>query len=214
MATKTFDYFLPEVALEVTGCPQPLIIHALRSAAIDLCSRSLAWVYQVPAFNTVADQAAYTLALPTGVDLVMPLRVFLDGVPLDKPMSLDNDLEVGAPVSAMTSGTPASYAVNESDQFVLLPPPSSAGISVVVRAAVCPSRDSADMDAVLADNFYTEIAAGAIAKLCASEGKPYSNPKTALRCADVFEKGVIAAANRKLKGATTKSVFIRPRAFA
>jgi hypothetical protein len=214
MATQTFDYFLPEVALDVLDCPQPLIIHALRSAAIDLCSRSLAWVYQIPQFDTVANQAEYALTLPDGVDLVMPVRVFLDGVPIDNPLSLDSDLDVGAPVASMTSGTPVKYAINENDQFVLLPPPATDGIEVVVRAAVCPSRDSTAMDAVIASNFYVEIASGAIAQLCASENRPYSNAKTAVRRAAMFDAGVAAAANRKLKGATTKSLSIRPRCFA
>lgn len=213
MAITSFDTFFPEVVVEVAGCPDPTITHALRSAAIDLCRRSLAWMYQVPVFNTVTDQAEYTLVLPTGVDLVMPTAVFLNGVPIH-PAAMDNDLDVGAPVADIGSGTTVRYAMNENNQLVLLPAPAADDIEVTVRAAVCPTRDATGMDSTIANTFYFQIASGAIAQLCASEGKPYSNEKTAARRALMFEAGVVAATNRKLKGGTTRSVFMRPRCFA
>ena len=213
MAMQPFEYFLPEVATEVMGCPQPLIIHTLRSAAIDLCRRSLAWVYQVPVFTTTEDLAEYDITLPTGVELVMPSRVFINGVPID-PVSVDNEDDVGAPVEDLGSGTVTRYAINGDSQLVLLPAPANDTDEVIVRACVCPTRDATEMDAVLASTYYIEIASGAIAQLCASENKPYSNAATASYRAAKFEAGVIAAANRKLKGATQKSLSMRPRAFA
>ena len=213
MATKPFTYFLPEVATEVIGCPQPLIIHALCSAAIDLCRRSLAWMYQPAVFLTETDVAEYDLTLPAGVDLVMPTAVFLNGVPID-PVALDNDVDVGAPVVDLGSGTTVRYAMNENNQLVLLPAPASDDIEVTLRLAVCPTRDATVMDAVLADTFYVQIASGAIASLCAQSSKPWTNKEVATERAARFESGVLAASNRKLKGGTTKSLFIRPRAFA
>lgn len=213
MASKTFDYFFPEVATEVMGCPQPLIIHALRSAAIDLCRRSLAWMYQVPDFTTTADLAEYAFTLPTGVDLVMPDRVFINGVPID-PVALDNSVDVGAPVADLGSGTVMRYAINESNKLVLLPAPANDTDVVVLRLAVCPTRAAADMDAVIADTYYVQIASGAIASLCAQPGKPWSNAEVSAYRKSVFEAGVAAAANRKLKGGTTKSLMMKPRAFA
>jgi hypothetical protein len=213
MATKTFEYFLPEVATEVMGCPQPLIIHALRSAAIDLCRRSLAWVYQVPVFLTTTDLAEYDITLPTGVELVMPSRVFINGIPID-PASVDNEDDVGAPVEDIGSGAVTRYSINGDGQLVLLPAPANDTDEVIVRACVCPTRDADDMDAILASTYYIEIASGAIAQLCASPNKPYTNPDVSAYRAAKFEAGVVAAANRKLKGATQKSLYMRPRAFA
>lgn len=212
MAKKPFTYFLPEVATEVLGCPQPMIIHALRSAAIDLCRRSLAWIYQADSFTTETDVAEYDFPLDTGVDLVMPSRVFINGVPID-PVDLDNDTEVGAPVADLGSGTVVRYAINESNQLVLTPAPANNTDEVVLRLCVCPSRNADSMDAVLADTYYIQIAAGAIASLCAQQNKPWTNDKAAVYRAGVFEAGVTAATNRKLKGSTGKSVFMRPRAF-
>jgi len=213
MATKPFTYFLPEVATEVLGCPQPLIIHAIRSAAIDLCRRSLAWMYQPAVFLTATDVAEYAFTLPAGMDLVMPTAVFLNGVPID-PVALDNDVDVGAPVVDLGSGTTVRYAMNENNQLVLMPAPASDDIEITVRVAVCPTRDATEMDATLADTFYIQIASGAIASLCAQQGKPWSNEATATYRTTKFESGVLAAANRKLKGGTTKSLFMRPRLFA
>jgi hypothetical protein len=74
-----------------------------------------------------------------------------------------------------------------------LPAPANDTDEVIVRACVCPTRDAEDMDAILASTYYIEIASGAIAQLCASPNKPYTNPDVSAYRAAKFEAGVVAA---------------------
>lgn len=209
MAVVAFSYFLPEVAMEVIGCPNPVITHALRSAAIEFCRRSMAWVAELDGFPTEADVNAYDLALPTETELVMPKRVFVSGVEIF-PMDTGLDTDIGTTVAELGSATTTHYAVNGDNQLVLVPAPAAADLDVVAHVAVCPTRDGDSMDAVLASLYYEQIASGAIARLAAQEDKPWFNQTKADRRAARFEAGILSALNRMAKGRTVKSSYIRP----
>ena len=210
MATVGFDYFLPEAAPWLPGCPNPVITHALRSAAIDFCRRSLAWVVDPAAVLTVADQQEYDIALPVAeTEFVMPRRVFVGGAEVF-PLDANNSADIAVPVADLGSGTVTRFDVNGDNQLVLIPAPAADDIEIVTKIAVCPARDGTVMDAVLASIYYEVIASGAIARLAAEENKPWSSPSSAVRRGNMFEAGVTAAKNRDAKGRTTKSSSIRP----
>lgn len=214
MGTVAFDYFVPEAAPWLPGCPNQVIRNALRNSCIEFCRRSLAWVVDPAAVLTQADEPAYDIALPTAkTELVMFRRVWVGGTEVF-PLDANNAADIATPIADLGSGTVTRYGINGDNQLVLTLAPADDDIEIVVKAAICPTRDGDVMDSVLASIYYEQLAAGAIARLSAEENKPWSNPSAADRRKAQFESGVLAAMNREAKGRTNKSSTVKPVSFA
>lgn len=61
MATVSLDSFLSELSPHVTGCPNPLITHALVTAATDFCTRTLVWQERLAAVAVTKLSFPYTI---------------------------------------------------------------------------------------------------------------------------------------------------------
>ena len=87
----TFDGLVKEVLPYVPGCPDSLVLNNLRSATIDLCEKSKAYVCDLDAITTVSGVFEYEFDQPTGTDVHQVLWMTYDGNDLDPitPRSLE-----------------------------------------------------------------------------------------------------------------------------
>ena len=89
--SKAWELYLPEVLVDVPGCPDIVAVNAVRNAAIDFCEKSQVWQYDFTAkVSLVAAQAVYALTPPTGarVNMVTYLGFLAPGATMASVIAL------------------------------------------------------------------------------------------------------------------------------
>lgn len=187
---KQLSEFLPEILPQVAGCPNPLAKNAVRNAAITFCERTRAYRKELAAINLVVDTKdyLYTLfTLPTDTVVWRPIRVaVIDGTEETKldpttPQDLDSDHKYAN--WRTETGTPFAYyamAGNTTLRVVWTPDTSITG-GLFLEAALKPSKAAAEVEDAFFNQFYDDIAAGALGELLSMAGEPWTN---AVKAAD------------------------------
>lgn len=163
MATTNFDTLIYKIAPIAQGCPQPTIIQHLRDAAIKTCERTLAWRYEVPAFNLTADTADYSYSTPAGSQVHVVFEALVNDnhlakLTLEQALSLypDND----------TTSEPRAVCQLSADKFRVLPTPDDADTyEMRLYLALKPTRSADGMDSVVLDDLEDVIVHGALQSL-------------------------------------------------
>mgnify|MGYP003150577655 FL=1 len=75
----SFSSLVKEVLPYVPNCPDALIESNLRSATIELCERSKAYVYDLDPITTISGVYEYEFDQPTGTDVHQILWMTYDG---------------------------------------------------------------------------------------------------------------------------------------
>jgi hypothetical protein len=162
--------FYPLIAPRVPGAPAPAITASALEGAIEFCARTLTLQRKLTAVNTVANQAAYTLT-QAGEVIEKLLGAKLSGQPLRLPLQADLDDDEDPTLSA---SAPSELLLTGPMQVTLVPPPSLAGLPLVVRAAMRPAQAATTVDDVLFERHAQAIADFALHKLkSASKDTPY-----------------------------------------
>ena len=84
MADRTFASVIPKVSPHVPGCPQPLMLQAIRDAAIRICEKTLAWRYTAPVFDLLPGVHEYFYPKPPATDAHVMFAAVLNGAPMEK----------------------------------------------------------------------------------------------------------------------------------
>lgn len=187
MAT-TYEQFLREVSPHSGGAPEPLVVNAIRNAAIDFCKRSWCWVYNTTPVGITADTQDYTPTVPSGSKVAQVLYVTYNGKPVEAT-TRDEEIRSNPDWRNTTGTTPKRYIVNDDGESVaLLPIPSAtvaAGSTGIVHdglhftVALKPTRASEDVPDWLYENYAEDIAKGALARLYAMPKKLWTNANLA-----------------------------------
>lgn len=199
MALKAWSEFLSDARLHLPDCPEPVIEHHLRKAAIELCARSKRLRVGLPAFSTEAETAAYVLDPGEGLGIVEIITASVDGDPIDP--AIESEI---ASISGWQdeTGTPDQYFMID-DATVRLWKTPDAAYSVKIAVAVKPSLDATGVETWFADRYRNSIVSGALALLMAIPEKRWSNPTLALYHGGLFEAGVTAATAEAIKSGTS-----------
>jgi hypothetical protein len=88
MATRAFYDLVNRIAPSAPGCPQPVIISYVRSAAIDACERSGAWRYKHATVTMVAGTYEYAFVPEADAEVYSILTANINGNAL-APTTLD-----------------------------------------------------------------------------------------------------------------------------
>jgi hypothetical protein len=186
----TLAAFIPYIAPEVIGCPEPLIEDAIRRASREFCERSelLREAFDV---DTEIDVDSVTLAA-TGGDVAKVYDVMIDGEALDRTRRDDYPTD-GEP------GEPQHYYVEGRNTLRLYPIPDAV-YTLAINAVVMPTRDANTVDDLLFDDHRDTIAAGAKAILMLMLGVPWFNPDGAELHTAVFNYATDKARTRKAQG--------------
>jgi hypothetical protein len=166
--------FLPLVAPKAPGAPDPAIERAVRQAAIEFCSRTLALQRTLATIQTVADQQDYTASY-SGEVVHRLLSVRLEGDPLEllKLEQLDPE---ALPVEGET---PTGALLIAPTTLRLHPTPTLADEDIVVRAAMRPSQAATTIDDGLYERYAECLADGALSRLLLDQKSAYYDPNGA-----------------------------------
>lgn len=214
----SFDKFMPFILPFVAGCPTPTAYQALNSAAREFCERSfiLQHTYRISA---VAGQDLYMLESAPQQTAVALLYAGYGAKPLniaatahvtdpDTLVGIDglSDLPEGAPTTALLRDTdPCSVAVWP----VPVDPLDERGF--VFKVALAPTRAATYLPDVLYKNWVDEISFGAVAKLQAIPGQPFSaDPTYAM---SMFARGVSKAKAEARRGRLVTSMRVNGPSF-
>lgn len=195
--------FIPYVAPEVPGCPEPLMEDAIRRACIEFCRRSEI-LREALSVSTVTEQDYVTLA-PVGGDVARVYDVMIDDVPLDRTRRADypNDGD---------TGEPDFYYVEGLDVLRLYPVPDAV-YTLDVNVVVMPGSAATEVDDILLSQHRYTIAAGARAALLSMANQPWSNPAEGEKNATLFMRQTDKARTRTAKGGTNAPLRTRGHYF-
>ena len=192
----TFDGLVKEVLPYVPGCPDSLVLNNLRSATIDLCEKSKAYVCDLDAITTVSGVYEYEFDQPTGTDVHQVLWMTYDGNDLD-PIT-PRSLELNYPDWRDRSAIPQVYLQKDVNSFWLVPVPNSTlSNGVLASVALKPKRTSNNIDTKFSDSYRDGIIYGALHRLLRIPNRDWTDIGSANNYFSLFSEEVRQA---ELKG--------------
>jgi hypothetical protein len=200
-----------DVQAYVYGCPQPVIINALRLAAIDFCKKSEAWKYRPAAQNVVINVSHVVIPLPEDSEIHGYGDVKYNGGEIT---FLDWDTVTGYdPAFPSITGTPSNFTYQQDlGTLYMYPVPNeSLAGSLLVMVILKPTITATTLDTVIATRYKEAIVSGAVQRLSMMDKMVWYDPKKALLHGKIFLAGV-ADAHSEAKtdfGAKMRRVAVR-----
>ena len=219
-AMVTWDAFYEYVFPSVQGCPTSIVKHALRSACIDFCARTLIWKQDSVLNDVLAGQDLYTFAPPTGAKVVTPYRVAIKDTETGKDKELAayslETLESFCPSwREDTSEHPDKYLLITDDTIRLIGAPVKDLLEALsAGVALKPSRDAEDCPSFIYEDWAETVAAGALAKLHASKEKVWAIPELVSYYTKLYRDGISRARSKATKSGLRESKDILPVQFS
>lgn len=157
-----YSSLIKEVLPYVPLCPDSLVEQNLRSATIEFCERSKAYVLDIDPFNTISGVYEYDFDIPTGTEVHQVLLMTHDGNDMD-PIS-PRSLELNYPDWRNKTGQPHVYLQKTPTTFWIVPVPSGAK-EVITSVALKPSRTSNNIDTTISNQYRDAIIYGTLYRL-------------------------------------------------
>lgn len=171
-----YSSLVKEVLPYVPFCPDPLVESNLRSATIEFCERSKAYILDMDAFNTISGVYEYDFDIPTGTEVHQVLQMTYDGRDMD-PIS-PRSLEVNYPDWRDRTGRPHVYLQKTPSTFWLVPVPQGS-FPVIASVALKPSRTSNNIDTTISNQYRDAIIYGTLYRLLRMPGREWSDVNAA-----------------------------------
>jgi len=157
-----YSSLVKEVLPYVPLCPDSLVEQNLRSATIEFCERSKAYILDIDPFNTISGVYEYDFDIPTGTEVHQVLLMTHDGNDMD-PIS-PRSLELNYPDWRNRTGNPHVYLQKTPSTFWIVPVPSGPK-QVIASVALKPSRTSNNIDTVISNQYRDAIIYGTLYRL-------------------------------------------------
>ena len=181
----------------VPFCPDPLVEQNLRSATIEFCERSKAYVLDMDAFNTISGVYEYDFDIPTGTEVHQVLQMTYDGRDMD-PIS-PRSLEVNYPDWRDRTGRPHVYLQKTPSTFWLVPVPQGS-FPVIASVALKPSRTSNNIDTTISNQYRDGIIYGTLYRLLRMPGREWTDINAAREYLAQFNNEITQAELRARGG--------------
>lgn len=195
----SFSSLVKEVIPYVPGCPDSLIEQHLRSATIELCEKSKAYVFDLDPITSISGVYEYDFDQPTGTDVYQILWAIYDGEDLD-PIS-PRSLELNYPDWRDKSGTPNVFLQKNPNTFWLIPVPGATKSNAIqLSVALKPTRSSNNIDTTFANDYRDGIIYGTLYRLLRMPAREWSDPAAAGDYLSLFNEEVKQAELRARAG--------------
>ena len=190
----SFDSLIRDILPYVPGCPDSLIESNLRSATIEFCEKSRAYVHDLDAINAVSGVFEYEFDQPTGTEVHQVLWATYDGHDLD-PIS-PRSLELNFPDWRDRGGTPTVYLQKTPSSFWLVPVANS-DKELLMGVALKPTRTSNSISTEFSNTYRDGLMYGAVYRLLRIPAKEWTDPSAAADFFGLFNEQIRLA---ELKG--------------
>lgn len=207
---KPLTDFLPEVMPIVPGCPQPVVINAIRNSVIEFLERS-GMLEQTISVSIDPSDAAHSIDCDEGAKPV----AFVGGR-LVSPVSsvrpvAPSALEAERPDWRAETGVP-SEAFILGGLLVVVPRPTVA-CELEATFTVSLKRSATRVEDVIFEDWLEGVASGALERLLMMPGVPWANPELGVMHREQAALAASEATILKFKGSTGQSLRVIPRAF-
>jgi hypothetical protein len=209
--TIEWSEYLPEVTPDCPGVSGPMAENAVRNAAIFFARHSTVVRETQTAVDIVAAQSEYTIALPTGLRVVSPILVEVEGAPVYSIS--ENELNT---ISPNWRNQPVrAYHMEDDVTLRLLWAPSAAVTGgLITRFSFEPTRDSTGGPDALYNDWLEVIAAGAKARLMRQNKKLWTDRRRSEDEELDFKGGIDRALGRAMKSRTNRPTHVQQRPMA
>jgi len=167
-----YSSLVKEVLPYVPLCPDSLVEQNLRSATIEFCERSKAYILDIDPFNTISGVFEYDFDIPTGTEVHQVLLMTHDGRDMD-PIS-PRSLELNYPDWRNRTGNPHVYLQKTPSTFWIVPVPSGSK-EVITSVALKPSRTSNNIDTTVSNQYRDAIIYGTLYRLLRMPNREWSD---------------------------------------
>ena len=194
-----FSSLIKEVLPFVAGCPDTLVLNNLRSATIELCEKSKAYVYDLDIISSISGEYEYQFDQPVGTDVHQILWMTYDGEDLN-PIS-PRSLEVNFADWRDRTGIPQVFLQKTPTLFHTIPVPNvTKNNGFRVSVALKPSRTSSNIDTTFSTDYRDGIIYGALYRLLRIPSREWTDATAARDYRGLFEEEVKQAELRARAG--------------
>ena len=187
-----FDSLIKEVLPYVPNCPDSLVESHMRSATIEFCERSKAYVYDLDPITSISGVYEYEFDQPSGTDVHQILWMTYDGHDLD-PIS-PRSLELNYSDWRNKTSVPQVYLQKTPDTFWVIPVPGSAVTNgIQLAAALKPSRTTSNIDTDFSNSYRDGIVYGTLYRLLRIPSKDWTNISASSDYLSLFNKEIVQA---------------------
>lgn len=206
MSTVSFSQFLPEVVQFVPDVPEFVAVNAVRNAAIEFCEKTRCIQADLDPIPLVDNESTYSVLPPPDTKFVDIVEAYVDGTLLI-PRSSEELARIYRLSDWRTvEGSPFYITRMNYPEVMLVPQPKLAnGKKLNLRVALAPTRDAAEIDEQVYEQFLEYIAFGARARLYGTPKQPYFDKAAATDYARQFRAGIHEVRTRVNKGLTRTS---------
>ena len=186
--TRLFSDLVGRISPNAPGCPQPLVVNAVRDAAIEVCVRTGAWRYQHADVTTVDGTEEYAFVPEASAEVDTILGANIGNTPL-RIITLEEALRLypGYPSAVAAERATPRYLFSVSpESFHLAPVPDDGADLVRLFVTQKPTHDATGMDKTVLDKLETVVTHRALQYLLTQSDKPWSDVELAAYHAKQF----------------------------
>jgi hypothetical protein len=196
-----YDAFLPEVLPYVPGCPEFVAINAIRNAAIAFCEKTNYVQMDSDPVTGVINVPTYEIDVPADTRFLDVMNAWYNNVLLI-PKSDDELARIYRTLDWRTLSSNPIYITRLVEPIVqLVPFPNSTILgALTMRISLAPTRSSTGCQKRLWEHYIETIGCGARARLYATPGQPYGDPKMAAEYDLMFRRKCGDARRKVEKG--------------
>lgn len=195
----SYSSLVKEILPYVPTCPDSLVESNLRSATIELCEKSKAYVLDLDPITSISGVFEYDFDQPTGTSVHQILWLTYDGEDLD-PTS-PRSLELNYPDWRDKSSIPHVYLQKNPNTFWLVPIPNSTKSNAIqMSVALKPTRTSNNIDTTFSNDYRDGIIYGTLYRLLRMPSREWSDPIAARDYLALFNQEVQQAELRARGG--------------
>ena len=208
-----YEQFYELVAPSVQGCPQSMVIMAIKNSCIEFCEKSHIWKQEGIVNDVIANQPRYGFVPPRDAKVVTPYRIAINGREL-VPTDLKVLEETQPGWRNIISSVPHTYFLDTDDTVRLIGSPTEL-IPDALEAGVVlkPTRESRGCPSFLYQDWAETIAAGALSKLMAMKGKIWAQEALVGFYDRQFRAGISRARSKSNKSWQQSSKDMLPKHF-
>jgi hypothetical protein len=203
-----FSSLVKEVLPYVSMCPDSLVETNIRSATIEFCERSKAYVQDLDPITTVAGVFEYDFDQPSGTEVHQILWMTFDGNDMD-PIS-PRSLELNYPDWRDRTSRPHVYLQKTPNTFWAVPVPQTTLTNgLIMGVALKPTRTTSNVDTTFSNTYRDGIIYGALYRLLRMPNKEWTDVPAAreylaqfnqeIQQAELRARGGDLGVNRKVK---------------
>jgi len=211
MASVNLSDIYPEVRPDVPDCMDVIMLNAIRNAAIKFCEKSHAWEVETDSIIMSAGIAEYEIDQPLNQRIIQVSQVITAALgKIDS--KTESDMDASNPTWRTTTGARVNLWVMLNPRLVrVYPVPTASGEVLTIKSIVKPSPIALVIDDIIYDDYFTGIAAGAKALLCAMPHKEWTNLAMVPYYQSVFDDAVSVAKMRNAYGYSGAQLRARPQ---